>query len=89
MDQRHPANLNIRFPGKSSTELLAQIRPLVAASSGSACSSGSIQPSHVLRALGLDDVKASESLRFSVSPKTTMTELDLASKTIIEAVNRS
>jgi len=63
--ERHPGNLNIRFPGFDARDLLQSLQPLVAASTGSACSTGTEEPSYVLTALGLSMTEASECVRFS------------------------
>lgn len=63
---RHPGNINIGFEGISATDLLNRLQPKLIASTGSACSSGAIEPSHVLRSLGLDKKDASSSIRFSL-----------------------
>lgn len=65
LKNRHPGNALMRFPGYDASELLARLQPLIAASTQSACSSGSIEPSHVLRAMGYDHQMASECIRFS------------------------
>ena len=57
-------NLNIQIPGIDSEQLIANV-PEVAFSTGSACTSGQIETSHVLRAMGLDDKQARESFRIS------------------------
>ncbi len=68
--QRVPHNLNIAFDGVAA-EALMLATPELALSSGSACSSGSPQPSHVLRALGASDERAHASLRISLGRFTT------------------
>lgn len=65
LENRHPGNALMRFPGNDASDLLARMQPKIAASTQSACSSGSIEPSHVLRAMGLDRKMASECIRFS------------------------
>lgn len=62
---RHPGNLNIRFPGYKSQDFLQSLQPQIAASAGSACNSGTEEPSYVLDALGLGREVASECIRFS------------------------
>lgn len=64
-DNRHPGNLNIQFPGIDAHALLQLLQPYVAASSGSACNTGNIEPSYVLKAIGLSENSASSSIRFS------------------------
>jgi cysteine desulfurase len=86
-DYRVAGNLNIAFPGIDAEELLATCAT-VAASTGSACSSASIEPSYVLRALGLDEATARASLRLAVGRFTTMAEVDFAVDALAAAVER-
>ncbi|MEO0855203.1 MAG: aminotransferase class V-fold PLP-dependent enzyme, partial [Cyanobacteria bacterium J06648_11] len=73
---RLPGNLNISFPGLDSSTLLAELRATIALSSGSACSSASGLPSHVLTALGRSDRLARSSLRFGLHRE--MSDSDMA-----------
>lgn len=68
---RHPGNSNIQFVGRDGRHVLAMLQPRVAASSGSACASGTLEPSHVLRAIGLSAEEADASVRFSLGRFTT------------------
>ena len=63
---RHPGNAHVVFSRSDAADLLALLQPTVAASLGSACTSGVIGPSHVLTAMGVEDAEASRSLRFSL-----------------------
>jgi cysteine desulfurase len=63
---RHPGNANVRFSGFSAHDILSSLQPNLAASTGSACTSGIPEPSHVLRAIGLDSDGAESSIRFSL-----------------------
>lgn len=72
---RHPGNLNIRVPGIDAELLLAAARPGLAAATGSACTSGISEPSHVLRAMGLSGEAAAESIRLSIGRFTTADEV--------------
>ncbi len=70
-NKRHPANSNIQFRGFTSHDILAALQPKLAASTGSACTSGITEPSHVLRAMGLTNDEAESSIRFSLGRYTT------------------
>ena len=84
---RLPNNLNIRVPGIDGATLLAELsRTGVAASSGSACSSEQPRPSHVLRALGLSEEEARQSIRFGVSRMTSSEEIEAAAERLKGAV---
>ncbi len=74
---RVPNTTNISFDGLEAESLLIALDlEGVAVSTGSACSSGSLEPSHVLRAMGLPSARARNSLRFSLGPGTTAEEID-------------
>ncbi|MCP4097821.1 MAG: aminotransferase class V-fold PLP-dependent enzyme [Planctomycetaceae bacterium] len=73
---RHPGNALMRFPGTDASDLLARLQPQVAASTQSACSSGSIEPSHVLQAMGYDRHFASECARFCFGRFSTTEQAD-------------
>ncbi|MEL0107532.1 MAG: IscS subfamily cysteine desulfurase [Rhodospirillaceae bacterium] len=76
-DTRIPGNINMSFAGIDGEALLAGLKN-IAVSSGSACTSASIEPSYVLKALGLDDALARSSLRIGLGRFTTETEIDFA-----------
>jgi cysteine desulfurase len=84
---RVPGTTNIRFDGADGDAIMLAM-PWVAVSTGSACSSATIAPSHVLRAMGLDHTAADECLRFSLGRFTTQAEVDDAVAATIEAVSR-
>lgn len=77
-EARHPANASICFPGFSAHEVLGALQPRVAASTGSACTSGIPEPSHVLRAIGLDGEHAEATVRFSLGFGTTDDDVEQA-----------
>ncbi len=77
MEQRVPHNLNISFSFVEGESLIMAIREL-AVSSGSACTSASLEPSYVLRALGRSDELAHSSIRFTIGRFTTEEEIDFA-----------
>ncbi len=84
---RLPLTTNISFDGLASDALMAGM-PEVACSSGSACSSASIAPSHVLRAMGLSDEAAHSSLRFGLSRWTTDEEVEFVIARVAQAAQK-
>ncbi len=83
--QRVTGNLNVSFSFVEGESLIMALKDL-AVSSGSACTSASLEPSYVLRALGLDDEQAHSSIRFSMGRFTTDEEIDFAVDKIRDAV---
>lgn len=75
--ERHVGNLNVSFKDFDAAELLMALQPDVCASTGSACSSGEIENSHVLHALGLPNERCSSALRFSFNYTNSIEEADL------------
>jgi cysteine desulfurase len=86
-ERRLPGNLNVAFAGVDGETLLLALDD-IAVSSGSACTSATVEPSYVLRALGLPDELAHASLRFTVGRFTTEAEIDRAARRVIEVVER-
>ena len=86
-DQRLPGNLNISFAYVEGEGLMMGIKDL-AVSSGSACTSASLEPSYVLRALGVEEELAHTSLRLGIGRFTTEAEVDQAIASITTAVNK-
>ena len=85
-DRRHPGNANLRFDGFVAQEILGALQPRLAASTGSACTSGIPEPSHVLRAIGLSPDQSDASIRFSFGRFTTDEEIEEAAKLVIECL---
>ncbi len=83
---RWPGNLNVSFTGIDAEALLAALRDDIAAATGSACTSASVEPSYVLQALGLDDAMASSAIRLGLGRQTTAEEIEVAAMRIAEAV---
>ncbi|MCC7297311.1 MAG: IscS subfamily cysteine desulfurase [Bacteroidia bacterium] len=87
IEHRLPHVANISFKYVEGEGLMMAIKD-IAVSSGSACTSASLEPSYVLKALGLDDELAHSSLRFGLSRFTTKEEIDYTIKTVANAVNK-
>jgi len=85
LEQRIPGNLNVSFNYVEGESLIMALKD-IAVSSGSACTSASLEPSYVLRALGRDDELAHSSLRFTIGRFTTVDEVDYAVELIRNAV---
>jgi cysteine desulfurase len=85
--QRLPNNLNLSFAYVEGESLLMGVKE-IALSSGSACTSATLEPSYVLRALGVGAELAHSSIRFGLGRFTVNEEIDYAAKRIIETVNK-
>lgn len=83
--ERLPQTANVTFPGVRAETLESELRDL-AVSTGSACSTESKAPSHVLKAMGLTDAEARATLRFSLGRPTTEEEVQFAAERVTEAV---
>lgn len=87
LEQRVPHNLNISFNFVEGESLMMALKDL-AVSSGSACTSSSLEPSYVLRALGRNDELAHSSIRFSIGRFTTEEEIDFAIEQIRQNIGK-
>ena len=87
MEQRVPHNLNVSFNFVEGESLIMAIKDL-AVSSGSACTSASLEPSYVLRALGRSDELAHSSIRFTIGRFTTVEEIDYAVELIRRKIGK-
>ena len=87
MEHRLPQNLNISFAYVEGESLLMGIND-VAVSSGSACTSASLEPSYVLKALGAGDDLAHSSIRFGLGRWTTKEEVDYVADKLTSVVSR-
>lgn len=85
--ERLPGNLNMSFAHVDGEALMMAMRD-IAVSSGSACTSASVEPSYVLRAIGLSDDLARSSLRFGIGRFNTAEEIDFAVEAVVNAVER-
>jgi cysteine desulfurase len=87
--ERLPNNAHLSFAGVEGEALLLNLDLAdVCASAGSACTAGSLEPSHVLRALGSDPRLAMGSIRFSLGRGTTEHEIDTVSGLLVDIVQR-
>lgn len=82
---RHPGNLNLLLPNTDARSFILSLQPSLAISTGAACSSGIIEPSHVLRAIGLTKEECDCSFRLSLGRFSTINEVNRALE-IIKAV---
>ncbi|MDB5033732.1 MAG: cysteine desulfurase IscS [Chlorobi bacterium] len=86
-EQRLPGNLNVSFAYVEGEAMMMGIRD-IAVSSGSACTSASLEPSYILKALGVGEDLAHTSIRFGIGRFTTEEEIDYTLNQVIEAVNK-
>jgi cysteine desulfurase len=87
IEHRLPGNLNISFAGVQGEELLTALDD-IALSSGAACNSAHIEPSYVLKAMGIPDDEAQASLRFGIGRFNTEAEIAYAAGRVIDAVKQ-
>jgi cysteine desulfurase len=87
LDRRLPGSLNVSVPGTTAPDLI-EACPGIAISTGSACTSASVEPSYVLRALGLSDARANASIRLGLGRFTTADDVDFAVDAIAAAAPR-
>lgn len=84
---RHPGNLNVCFAGVEAEALIMSLR-MVAVSSGAACASATLEPSHVMRAIGVDAETTESSIRFGIGRFNTVEEIDCVIDLVVEKVNK-
>ncbi|WP_018275325.1 IscS subfamily cysteine desulfurase [Teredinibacter turnerae] len=87
MDHRVAGNANVSFSGVDGEALLMSLRDL-AVSTGSACTSFSVEPSYVLKVIGVSDALAHSSIRFSFGRYTTEDDVDFAAQTVCDTVSK-
>jgi cysteine desulfurase len=84
--QRLAGNLNVSLPNIKGKSLMLALSPVVAVSSGSACSSAKTAPSHVLIALGLSPELAYASIRFGIGRFNTLEQIETVANHVISSV---
>ncbi|MCT4635410.1 MAG: IscS subfamily cysteine desulfurase [Rickettsiales bacterium] len=86
-EHRYPGNLNLSFAYVEGESLIIAIKEL-AVSSGSACTSSSLEPSYVLRSMGVDEDLAHTSIRFGIGRFTTEEEIDTAAEVVVNNIQK-
>ena len=87
LEHRLPGNLNVSFAYVEGEALMMAIKD-VAVSSGSACTSASLEPSYVLRALGVEEDMAHSSIRFGLGRFNTEAQVDLVARLVVDKVKK-
>ena len=85
--ERLPGNMNISFAYVEGESLLMALKE-IAVSTGSACTSASLEPSHVLRAIGVEEELAHTSIRFGLGRFNTEAEVDYVVRRVVEEIRR-
>ena len=87
MEKRIAGNLNINSPGMKNEAIIAAV-PEIAISSGAACTTSNMEPSHVLMAMGLNKDEAYSSLRFSIGRFNTEKDIEIASESMTRCLDK-
>ncbi len=86
--KRIPNNLNVSFLGVENKALVQNLQPEIAVSAGSACTTGKVEASHVLQALGGDEERWHSAVRFGIGKDNTREEIEYATDQVIQSVSR-
>jgi cysteine desulfurase len=86
LEDRLPGNLNVSFPGVDAEALVVRLKEIVAFSTGAACSSAKVEPSHVIMALAQNNDRAFSSVRFGVGRNNTEEEIRIVAQAISSEV---
>lgn len=87
-EDRIPNNLNISFTGVENKALVKNLQPDIAVSAGSACTTGTVEASHVLQAIGGDEDRWHSAVRFGLGKANTKEEVEYVVDEVVSAVNR-
>ena len=85
---RLPHNLNIAIPSVESRSLVLWLKDIVAISTGSACTTATVEPSHVIKALGFGEERAHQSIRFGLGRFITSIDIEIATEAFCESVHK-
>lgn len=89
LDNRLPGNINVSFYGVEADNILTELdKKGIFISTGSACTTGSIESSHVLKAIGLSDIEAHSTIRISIGKNNTKEEIDYVIKELKEIIEK-
>ena len=86
LEHRLPGNLSVALPGLDAEALVVRLKDVVSFSTGAACSSAKVEPSHVLMALARDDERAYSSVRFGVGRNNTEEEIRIVADAVAAEV---
>lgn len=85
LESRLPGNLHLSIPNTPNSAIVGRVRDRLAVSTGSACSSGAVGPSHVLRAVGMAPALSMGAIRIGIGKFNTISEVDRASELLVES----
>lgn len=88
LEKRIPNNLNVSFLGVENKAIVQNLQPEIAVSAGSACTTGTVEASHVLQALGGDEQSWHSAVRFGLGKDNTREEIEYATDQVIQSVSR-
>ena len=86
LTQRLPHNLSVFIPGVESRSLVVKLKHDIALSTGSACTTAKVEPSHVILALGFGEERAHASVRFGLGRKNTLNDIDFVTSLISHSI---
>jgi len=87
-NERLPNNLNVSFTGVENKALVKNLQPEIAVSAGSACTTGKVEASHILQAIGGDEEQWHSAIRFGIGKNNMHKEIEHATDRVIDAVSR-
>ena len=88
-EARHPGNALLHFSGRDAGDLLLRLQPKIAATSQSACASGSVEPSRIVQSMGYSRKLASECVRFSIGRFSDASQIEEAVGCLAKAIDEA